>query len=466
MQHLRQASTQPTSRSASLTGLSPAGQQTSAPAWMRPSIASPSTGEQTSAQTCTRPPSVALSSSGQAAGRQTSAPACTRPMIASPSAGEQTSAQTSTRLPSVALSSGVQQVAGQQTSAPSRSSPMVGESPRRPPLIALAQAGMQTPSPARMRSPSIGLSSGGQTVVGQHTPAPSRPSMVGKSPRIPSRPPLISSITPSSGNPRLGCDIRTPAPHLQSFRPSMSVPAASPSPVLSGRPNMSSYSSSLTHVPLRPAGMSSQISQHKELPLSLQQSSPASISDSLSALELHTNLDNQPNPNRPRQSGWPGCSSPANMSSSSSPSLNHFKTAPLVLDSSQHLQKMDHPLPHPSEPDNRALPAVNISRLSATELLRNLDNQASATQPKQSGGGPGNCIAANSSSSSPSLNCVPSQSSVSESSKLSQDMEQPQPLGANDFNPQNQPAVNIQPFSALELLRNVDNQAGANQPND
>ncbi|XP_031101320.1 uncharacterized protein LOC116005202 [Ipomoea triloba] len=480
IQHLRQPSTQPTSRSASLTGSSPTGRQTSAPACMRPPTASPSAGEQTSAQTSTRPPSVALSSSGQVVGRQTSAPACTRPWIASPSAGEQTSAQTCTRLPSDSLSSSSgQQVAGQQTSAPSKSSPVVGESPRRLASISLVPAGMQTPSPVRMRSPPIGLSSGGQTVVGQHTPAPSRPpSMVGKSPRIPSRPPLISSITPSSGNPRLWCEIRAPAPHLQSFRPSMSASTAGPSPIPSARPNLSSYSSSLNHVPIRPGVMSSQNPQHKEQPLSLQQP-PASISDSLSALELHTNLDNQPNPNRPRQSGWPSLSTPANMSSSSSPSLNHFKTVPLVLDSSQLLQKMDHPLPHPqnqpSEPDNRPLSAVNILRLSATELLKNLDNhcrnfdnQASATQPKQSGG-PGNCIAANSSSSSPSLNHVPSQQpSALDSSKLSQDQEQPQPLGANDFNPQNQPAVNILPFSALELLRNVDNQAtaSANQPND
>lgn len=258
----------------------------------------------------------------------------------------------------------------------------------------------------------------------------------------------------------------------------MSASTAGPSPILSARPNLSSYSSSLNHVPIRPGVMSSQNPQHKEQPLSLQQP-PASISDSLSALELHTNLDNQPNPNRPRQSGWPSLSTPANMSSSSSPSLNHFKTAPLVLDSSQLLQKMDHSLPHPqnqpSEPDNRPLSAVNILRLSATELLKNLDNhcrnfdnQASATQPKQSGG-PGNCIAANSSSSSPSLNhALSQQPSALDSSKLSQDQEQPQPLGANDFNPQNQPAVNILPFSALELLRNVDNQAtaSANQPND
>ncbi|XP_019178335.1 PREDICTED: uncharacterized protein LOC109173545 isoform X2 [Ipomoea nil] len=474
IQHLRQPSTQPTSRSASLIGSSPTSRQTSAPACMRPPIATPSAGEQTS----TRPPSVALSSSGQVVGRQTSAPpACTRPWIASPSAGEQTSDQTCTRLPSDSLSSSSgQQVAGQQTSAPSKPSPVVGESPRRPPSISLVPAGMQTPSPVRMRSPSIGLSSGGQTVVGQHTPASSRPpSVVGKSPRIPNRPPgppVISSITPSSGNPRLGCEIRAPAPHLQSFRPSMSASTAGPSPILSGRPNLSSYSSSLNHVPIRPGVMSSQNPQHKEHPLSLQQPLLASISDSLSALELHTNLDNQPNPNRPRQSGWPSLSSPANMSSSSSPSLKHFKTVPFVLDSSQLLQKMDHPQNQPSEPDNRPLPAVNMLRLSATELLRNLDNQASATQPKQSGG-PGNSIDANSSSSSPSpsLNHVLSQQpSVLDSSKLSQDKEQPQPhpLGANDFNPQNQPAVNILPFSALELLRNVDNQAtaSANQPND
>lgn len=50
------------------------------------------------------------------------------------------------------------------------------------------------------------------------------------SPSIPARPPHIGTFSGSTGIPQGGGQIRSPAPHLQPFRPSTSIAGTTPSP--------------------------------------------------------------------------------------------------------------------------------------------------------------------------------------------------------------------------------------------
>ncbi|XP_019251916.1 PREDICTED: helicase protein MOM1-like isoform X2 [Nicotiana attenuata] len=117
------------------------------------------------------------------------------PMTGSSSASEQASARACLRSsPISGLSSARLPVGGQQTSVPY--SPVADYS--------IHSGGTSRPT---LRSPPAADQ---QSAAFSHsTRAPTG---------IVSRPPLISIINPSRGNPRLGGEIRAPAPHLQPFR--------------------------------------------------------------------------------------------------------------------------------------------------------------------------------------------------------------------------------------------------------
>lgn len=72
------------------------------------------------------------------------------------------------------------------------------------------------------------------------------------------RPPLINSLSSSPGDFQAGGEIRAPAPHLQSYRPSTSVPASSLPPLPQGMPsqqppsNVPATSPMFSHGPPRP----------------------------------------------------------------------------------------------------------------------------------------------------------------------------------------------------------------------
>lgn len=76
-------------------------------------------------------------------------------------------------------------------------------------------------------------------------------------PTTPARPPLIAPITPPTGNLRASGELRAPAPHLQRFRPSSSMPSTSISSVVPQgmlpfqhvQRNLPTASASVPHVP-------------------------------------------------------------------------------------------------------------------------------------------------------------------------------------------------------------------------
>ncbi|CAA3025175.1 helicase MOM1-like isoform X1 [Olea europaea subsp. europaea] len=111
-------------------------------------------------------------------------------------------------------------------------SPVFGSSSRSQPRIVTptVQAAHQ-PSLPHSAGPPPGFvsSSNCQPVASQHNPTPAVQTVRRASARLSgllTRPPLISAITPSTGNLRVG-EVRSPAPHLQPFRPSTSASAAS-----------------------------------------------------------------------------------------------------------------------------------------------------------------------------------------------------------------------------------------------
>ncbi|VFQ91501.1 unnamed protein product [Cuscuta campestris] len=401
-----------------------------------PSIASSSSaGEQTPASATTKPPSFSLCSGGQQlatsqpamfnsatvdessrrpsrfwslpARQRNSSMVWTRsPLNASSSAGEPTSTPAITRPTSFSLSSGGQQLA---TSQPTLSkSATVDESPRRPtppPTIALPQASSQQSSSAVWsQSPSIALSLGGQPVAGQQTPVSSRCSMFGKSSRASNNPPVICSITPSSGNLRRG-DIRAPAPHLQSFKPSRFSLASSNFPP--------SDPPSLNHDLPLPSADSSQSSQPKEHAEPNNRTSLQSAN--VSAMELLRNLEDslgRLSAVQQKQSGRQGfCAATNSLSpSSSTSSPNHSPCQTKNFESSSLSQDKEQQLPPAGTDDNNHDPkAVPFS-----ELLRNLDNLACLNQstnglpslPKTNHGTEGSSIQEGSSSAPPSTDVV------------------------------------------------------------
>ncbi|XP_037495734.1 helicase protein MOM1 isoform X1 [Jatropha curcas] len=114
------------------------------------------------------------------------------------------------------------------------------------------------------------------------------------------RPPLISSISPTTGNLQIGSEIRAPAPHLQPFRSSASTTSTnvpSPSivmPSVQVPSNPLTTSTTPTQLPLRP-----QQSHYRNIsnrPETARISSPLS-NPSPSALELLRDVENQTNRN-------------------------------------------------------------------------------------------------------------------------------------------------------------------------
>ncbi|XP_058001369.1 helicase protein MOM1 isoform X3 [Hevea brasiliensis] len=120
------------------------------------------------------------------------------------------------------------------------------------------------------------------------------------------RTPLISSISPATGNLQIGSEIRAPAPHLQPFRSSASTVATSrpslsvgmPSQLMPNHPPTASAVPS--QLPLQPQP-SAQQSHH---PIFTERPEtagtlPALSSSSLSVLELLMDVDNQTSTNSP-----------------------------------------------------------------------------------------------------------------------------------------------------------------------
>ncbi|CAH9094525.1 unnamed protein product [Cuscuta europaea] len=305
------------------------------------------------------------------------------PSVASSAAGEQTSSPALMNLQSLPLSSGRHYLA----TAPSKSSavgefprkpspsiassmpfPVVGESPRKapPPPFSLSQSSsQQLPSTIWSRSPPSTSLASQQTI-----PVSLRSSLVSKSPWISHRAPVIGSITPSSGNLRTGGDIRAPAPHLQSFRPSLrpSVAAANFPP---------SNPSSLDHSPLQPSAKPSLKSQPNNRTSSLP------CANNVPAMELLRNLDDflgKLSVTQKNQIGKQVSSSASNLSSSSF-SLKHGPSRPSVFEFSNMSRDKEEDQPQPSAATNNFKCvsnqiAPNDFPFSALELLRNVDSQA------------------------------------------------------------------------------------------
>lgn len=142
----------------------------------------------------------------------------------------------------------------------------------------------------------------------------SQPAAVSRSTTFPAGsisrpPPLISAITPSRGNHRLGGEVRAPAPHLQRFKGPTSTPLSSPSTLPNGMPvhprpiYMAASLRSTLQNPIQPPIV-------QQLPVNLSDSRntsldlglgglPAIQKPSLSARELLQEMENRSRANRP-----------------------------------------------------------------------------------------------------------------------------------------------------------------------
>ncbi|KAK4367206.1 hypothetical protein RND71_015086 [Anisodus tanguticus] len=160
-------------------------------------------------------------------------------------------------------------------------------------------------------APVTGLSLAGQPAPTQQPAAVSRSTAYSAG-----RPPLISAITPSTGNFRVGGEIRAPAPHLQPFRPPTSMSTSSSSSTLCST-NMAASLDSLPHLASLQTSSPSQPPQHQiptplvpQVAVDLSSSRnltpqhdigglPAAQNPSISAQELLFNVENLPRANRP-----------------------------------------------------------------------------------------------------------------------------------------------------------------------
>lgn len=195
-----------------------------------------------------------------------------------------------------------------------RSSPMSGSSSARQPVEAqqtvvssspVANCSVQSAETCLppLRSSSVAGSS-----------SSSQPAAVSRSTTFPAGsisrpPPLISAITPSRGNHRLGGEVRAPAPHLQRFKGPTSTPLSSPSTLPNGMPvhprpiYMAASLRSTLQNPIQPPIV-------QQLPVNLSDSRntsldlglgglPAIQKPSLSARELLQEMENRSRANRP-----------------------------------------------------------------------------------------------------------------------------------------------------------------------
>lgn len=133
--------------------------------------------------------------------------------------------QPQTMVPTVQAS---QQLPLPNSTAPS---PVFVSSRRQPRIVTPTVQAAHQPLLPHSAGPPPGFvsSSGCQPAANQHNPTPAVQTVRHASARLsglPTRPPRISAITPSTGNLRVG-EVRSPAPHLQPFRPSTSASAAS-----------------------------------------------------------------------------------------------------------------------------------------------------------------------------------------------------------------------------------------------
>ncbi|KAF3665811.1 putative lysM domain receptor-like kinase 4-like [Capsicum annuum] len=198
-----------------------------------------------------------------------------------------------------------------------RSSPISSSSPARQPVPARQTSISSSPvancsvhsaetSLPPLRSSAVAGSSSSQPAAVSRSTVFS----AGSVSRPPPPPPLISAITPSRGNHRLGGEFRAPAPHLQRFKGPTSTPVSSSSTLPNGmtvhpRPVYVAAS-------LRPA-LQNQIQPPivQQLPVNLPDTGnassnrglgvgmPAIQSPSLSARELLQEMENRSRANRP-----------------------------------------------------------------------------------------------------------------------------------------------------------------------
>lgn len=236
------------------------------------------------------------------------------PMTGSSSASQQSSVPVCLRAsPVTSLSSASQAQVRQDTSVPSNPSVYSG---------GICQ-------PTVRCAPVNGLSIAGQPAPTQQTAAGTR--STAHSAGTPGRPPLISTITPSTGNLRVASEIRAPAPHLQPFR--------TPS-------SMSSSSS--------PSTLAHSIQNH---PQSTYMAASSPSLPQLTSLQTTSSPSASPSPSQHPQ---------------------HQISTPLVPQVAVDLSSPRNPtLQH----DIGGLPAARNQSISAQELLFNVENQPHANRP-------------------------------------------------------------------------------------
>ncbi|KAK4358729.1 hypothetical protein RND71_020958 [Anisodus tanguticus] len=203
-----------------------------------------------------------------------------------------------------------------------RSSPVTGSSSARQPVGAQQTSSSSLPvanfsvhsaetSSPTLRSASVaGSSSSSQPAAVSHSTTFTAGTVT--------RPPLISAITPSRGNHRLGGDVRAPAPHLQRFKAPTSTPVSGSSTLpngMQGHPRpvyVAASSPSLPQLASLRSTLQNQVQPPivQQVPVNLSDSGnmsldhglgglPAIQNPSLSARELLLEMENRSRANIP-----------------------------------------------------------------------------------------------------------------------------------------------------------------------
>ncbi|KAL2557461.1 uncharacterized protein Fot_02200 [Forsythia ovata] len=194
----------------------------------------------------------------------------------------------------------------------------VSTSSCQPQTMAPTVQATHQPSLPHSAGPASGIvsSSGCQPAASQHNPTAAVQTVQHASALfsgVPTRPPHISTITPSTGNLHVG-EVRSPAPHLQPFRSSMSASAASLPSLSHGMPSQQAPTprpatspSFSQHMPQwTPHSQVSSLPQQLPLPATNPVSRnrpqpesrlPASHNPSLSAVQLLMDMDHRPRVN-------------------------------------------------------------------------------------------------------------------------------------------------------------------------
>ncbi|XP_057455298.1 helicase protein MOM1-like isoform X2 [Lotus japonicus] len=166
--------------------------------------------------------------------------------------------------------------------------------------------------PSSCGPPATSLQSPSTTSNPQHTVTPIQggQSLSGTLPGVSTRPPIINSISPS-GNNQGGGEIRAPAPHLQPYRSSASVPASTPPglqhqlpsqpsptsnlPSQSSRSNIPATAPPSSHAPPQPKPITNQSDPMGRRP----DAASGLATPKLPAMSPRVNISSQSAPNHP-----------------------------------------------------------------------------------------------------------------------------------------------------------------------